>query len=452
MSGHKHATVTISESEYRHLHDLDMKARFSHLGRREKKTDQDQKENEAIQALARAFDGRQAEFLSYINALDNEVGQIEKETAQALEQRQNDISTQFASMQEDTSLAVNEFMHNISHYVDSSLQKHQNELKALRHHLNDLSGNMASKVELAGYWLSSANTIRDFLETHYDHVHLLPGQIERIDLQMQQAAGNLEAGMPEAALLGAQQAYMDYSQARIEMERLISEWQILIRCALAAMEELYRDISASNYIPAMNTEGNELPFMIDLDHWSAHRYTNLLRSVRSYLERLRTDPHRFTSNELMDLIQKGLPRFRKDFDQIIYEARLEVIYSQIRINIADIAIQALSKQGFIMREHGYAENDMRNPYFISLQDLEGSKVTVLVNPMKNMQAANDLVIDSSDTSTRTESELRSRSLEIFQSLDQFGLQVGPVSTDGGRNDKKTRLPKNFQERSKPYLL
>jgi hypothetical protein len=449
MSGHKHATVTIRESEYRRLHDIDMKSRFSLLGRQHK--EKDQKENEVINAMVQAFDKRQNEFESYIDALNNEIVQIEKETAQALEQQQNNLSVQLASLKENSILVVNEYIQSLSEKVDSCLRRHQNELSEFRQNLEMLSGNMADKNDLAESWLTSANTLRSFIETHYDHASWLPGQFEQIDLQLQQASGNLAAGMPEAALVLAQQAYMAGSQARIEMERLISQWQILFQVALQAVEDLYHDISANNYIPALDINGSQLPILIDLDHWSVHRYTNMLRSVKSYLSRLRTASHRITSTELKDLIQNIVPRFRQDFDEIIYEARLDVIYSQIRINIADIAIQALGRQGFVIQEHGYTENDMRKPYFISLLNIEGSRVTILVNPMKDTKAANDLVINSFDTSTRTESELRSRSREIVKSLAQFGLQVGPLTVDNDTTSETFSVVKKEPARSKSFI-
>ena len=449
MSGHKHATVTIRESEYRRLHDIDMKARFSLLGSRHK--DKDQKENELINALAQSFDKRQKEFEIYIDALDTDVAQIEKETARALEQEQNRLSLQLASIKQETYIAVNTYVQNLSEHVDTCLRRHQDELATIRQNLDNLSGNMANKIELAEFWISSANTLRSFIETHYDHARLLPGQFERIDIQLQQASGNLAAGMPEAALVGAQQGYNDCSQARIEMERLTSQWQALFQIALQTVEELYHDISANNYIPALDINGSQLPILIDLDHWSVHRYTNMLRSVRSYLSRLRTASHRLTSTELTDLIQNIVPRFRQDFNEIIYEARLDVIYSQIRINIADIAIQALGRQGFVIQEHGYTGNDMRKPYFISLQNIEGSQVTILVNPMKDTKAVNDLVINSSDSSTRTESELRSRSREIVRSLAQFGLQVGPITVDDSTTAEALSVVKQAGAHSKTFL-
>ena len=449
MSGHKHATVTIRETEYRRLHDLDMKARFSKFLHRHKK--EDQNDNEVVNALSQAFDKRQNEFQLYVNALDDEVGQIEKHTAQALEQQQNNLDTQLASLREESYSVVNELVQDLSEHVDSCFRTHQQELTAIWNNLDLFSRNMANKVEMAGYWLSNAGALRSFIETYYDHSRWQPGRFERIDLQLQQASANLEAGMPEAALLGSQQAYIECSQARIEMERMISQWQALFQMALRSMDELYHDISANNTIPALDINGNQLPILIDLDHWSVHRYTNMLRIVRSYLSQLRTSAHRFTTSELDDLIQNIIPRFRKDFDEIIYQARLEVIYSQIRINIADIAIQALGRQGFIMQEHGYAGNDMRKPYFISLQNIEGSQVTILVNPMKDMKAVNDLVIDSYDVSTRTESELRSRSREIVQSLTQFGLQVGPIKVEQSTTGGAINVVKKEGSYSKSFL-
>ena len=243
---------------------------------------------------------------------------------------------------------------------------------------------------------------------------------------MQQAVSNLQEGMPEAALMGAQQVYFDCSQARLELERRISEWQILQQTALAAMDKLYKDIASSNFIPAVDLSGVELPIMIDLDQWSGLPYNRILRQAKSLLSRLRARSQSLTAADLKDLTENGIPRIEKEFNEIIYKARMEVIYSQIQINIADISIQALKNQGFQVAKHGFMENDMRKPYFVTLQNIEGSLVTININPIRSLEVANNLVIKSHDATLRTESELRSRSREIVRSLNQFGLQVGPV--------------------------
>jgi len=72
-----------------------------------------------------------------------------------------------------------------------------------------------------------------------------------------------------------------------------------------------------------------------------------------------------SSAELIGIIETEIPNIKEEFDTLIYETRLAVIFAQMRINIADIAIQALEKQGFALNECGFEENNMLMPYYIS---------------------------------------------------------------------------------------
>ncbi len=429
MSGTKHATITLSEAEYRRLHDADMQGRFSHITQLE--AERIQGENEALRMTFEAFEERQRAFQQYIGALENEIGQMEIDTAQALVDQQDGFQQELASRLEGTTIELDEVTRNLSAKIESSQHKHAHHLVSMKRQLDALAGDLEHKNYLAEYWLSASAVLRDFIDTNYDHAHFLPGFFTRSDLQMQQAIENLRDGMTEAALLGAQQVYGEYTQARLNLERLTSEWQILFQATMSAVEDVLSTLSSNKFIPALDEKGRVLPIQIHLGEWSEHRYTDLTRQVKSLRSRLHTEAHSFTSAELTNLLKTTIPGFKREFDTLVYEARLAVIYSQIRINIADIAIQALERQGFAVTGYGFEGNNMRQPYFISLQNIEGSQVVIRVNPIQNAEASNDLVIESHDTPARTESELRSRSQEILHSLARYGLRVGPVSTERG---------------------
>ena len=134
-----------------------------------------------------------------------------------------------------------------------------------------------------------------------------------------------------------------------------------------------------------------------------------------------------TQEELNNILSVRIPEIRQALSDLVYKARWEVVNSQIRINIADIAIQALESQGFQVREHGFNGNDMKNAYRIALTNVEQSQVIIQVKPLPNIEAGSDLSIESNDREKRSESELRSRSGEITRSLARYGLRVGPLS-------------------------
>jgi hypothetical protein len=454
MSGYKHATIKISEADYRRLHEADMKARFKQVPQHQ--TDKNHGYANTLQSTLQGFQQRQREFQEYIAGLSNEIGQVEVQTAQAILNQQDlyqqELSTRLASLQEDTSVAMDIISRELSDQIESTNRRHLDELTSLTRRLDSLSGSEENKVGIAQNWLDSASVLRNYIETHYDYNRFLPATFDSLDLKMQQAIGNLQDGMPEAALIGAQQVYMECSQARLELERLANEWQVNYQDASELVDELLGILTMGKIVPALDTQGRELPIMINLEYWSDHRYSSLTRQIRSLRSRLRTEAESITTADLAKLTRKIVPRFKKEFDDLVYEARLAVIYSQIRINIADITIQALERQGFMVSEHGFAEDNMRKPYLIFLHNIEGSQVMIRVNPIPSAEEANDLEIESHDSDIRTESELRSRSLEILRSLSQYGLRVGTLKKNGDAQvDGFSKIPRREQVSNKSIL-
>jgi hypothetical protein len=454
MSGYKRATIKISEADYRRLHEADMKARFRVVPQHQ--TNRNHEDAETLRSTLLGFEQRQREFQQYIAGLSNDIGQVEIQTAQAMlnqqDRYQQELSMRLASFQEDTSAAMDVVSQDLSDQIEANQRRHLDELTNLTRRLDTLSGSVEHKAGIARNWLDSAIVLRKYIETHYDHNRFLPATFESLDFKMQQAMGNLQDGMPEAALIGAQEVYMECSQARLELERLASEWQVIYLDASELLDELLGILTKGKIVPALDTQGNELPIKVNLDHWSDHHYSSLTRQVRNLRSRLRIEAESITTEELTELTRDIVPRLKEEFDDLVYEARLAVIYSQIRINIADITIQALERQGFMVSEHGFVENNMRKPYLISLQNIEGSQVMIRVNPILSAEAANDLEIESHDNDIRTESELRSRSWEILRSLTQYGLRVGPLSTDrGAQVDGFRKNPRREQIQTRSFL-
>lgn len=454
MSGYKHATVTITEEEYRRLHDVDMQARFSEvfLGQKEKELG----EFKALKTSFAVFEERQREYQEYVSDLEDGIRQAEIDISQGLIDQQaellEELSGQINNLREDSDAALELITARFSAQIDATQKRNTHRLEEMNQQVGFLVNDHHQKRESAENWLNSTILIRKFIESHYDHDRDLPGRFTRIDRQIQQARENLENNLPEASLMLAQQVYADCSQARLELEQAARDWEVAYYTAEQKVNETLDLLRASRSIPALDLKGQELPIQIDLAYWSNGRSSDLLHTLRVMNAKLKSNPEKMMCEDLKYLAQVEIPKVIEEFQQIIYEVRLSVIYSQIRINIADIAIQALEKQGFIVHEYGFVEQDMCNPYFIRMRNIEGSQVILHVNPMQNLEPANDLVIESHDSVQRTESELRSRSQEILQSLTHYGLQVGSINTRPSQQDQEPGLvssPLTSQKINKP---
>jgi len=101
--------------------------------------------------------------------------------------------------------------------------------------------------------------------------------------------------------------------------------------------------------------------------------------------------------------------------------------AQIRINIADLIIQALLKQDFHLQSSNYLSPNTNSGYFALAANREGSQVKVLVNPTGRGIGDNELFLDLSSSHPISENEYRSQAAAITQSLARFGLRSENLS-------------------------
>jgi hypothetical protein len=90
-------------------------------------------------------------------------------------------------------------------------------------------------------------------------------------------------GLSEAAIVTAQQLYSAFSDLRVELERTLSEWNVLLQTAWEAVSQLQAVAQVSEQVQAVDLDGNELPFSIPVDYWSQGRLGQLqaeLNAVR----------------------------------------------------------------------------------------------------------------------------------------------------------------------------
>ena len=132
--------------------------------------------------------------------------------------------------------------------------------------------------------------------------------------------------------------------------------------------------------------------------------------------------------QLKDLLAVQLPEIKNEFDGIVYRVRYCAINSQLRVNIADMAVHVLGQQGFISDKNGYLENDQRNRYITELVNIDGSRITIQVDPIDDLETTNDIVMLTEDITPKFQPEIRNRANLILRSLQEWGLHVGQIQT------------------------
>jgi len=441
MSGFKKALVTISEEEYRRLHSADIEQRFR--TRKQNTEIQNPRINAAIEKNLDEIQNRQEAFEKMFESLENEISRLEIETERALVSEKNEfyqeLTTKFDEILENSSILEEVFI-NFQNQYHLDRQRRNQHVKKTNDFINELHQAEKQKKDLVLSWLASSSRLGDYIRTHYEHERFSPRSVTRIYQELSMAQNNLRQGMPEAALTGVQNAYLRFSELRLELEQQTFEWTTLFQLTTQTALNLYEQIQANSSCPALDMAGQELPVTLRLNFWTGGQYHQLLQRVKLVINNLKTHKSSITCQQLESILKSELPEFQKEFDEIIYQARFAAINSQLRINIADLALQALQSQGFDVDEYGYESDDMRNPYCLRMKNIEGSQVTIRVNPVDNQENKNNIILESHDSFEKTEHELRLRANEIRQTLLQHGLRIGNMDSQNQDTGALIEIP------------
>lgn len=430
MSGFKKTTVAISQEEYRRLHEAEMKLRLEEKKKVLAESNLTQKAVEVITDCERNLEDRESYFREMISGLNHHIRNYELETSETLVQQHEAWANQ---MRTEMSSTMGEDLQNLSSRLEGAFQQFEDleergtqKLLQLRERLNSLSQRADRKTSLASQWIQSTGVILDFIHQNYHHELTFPGQVNEIEEAYNRAVQSLKEDMPEAAYSIAQESYTRVSTLRKELEKREQEWLLLLDTVRNRFHHLQANLEASRNCTAMDWDGKTINYQVDVNYWTDHKLDKLVEythQMTAYLE----DPSNLITLEILRQIQNTeLPNLEKELDDTVAEARLETLKSQLRINVADIVLQALAGQGFELSENGYHEGDQRASFEARTINLEGSEVAVQVESLNSDPCAYDIDIHSSDHLERYEYELKNRANTILNALRKCGLQVSPI--------------------------
>jgi hypothetical protein len=300
---------------------------------------------------------------------------------------------------------------------------------------------------LARQWLSQSVMLADFIRDQFEHERFLPGRLSKILRNLNFAQDNLAKGFLESSLQVSQQAFLELSDLHFELEQCIVEWQTKYEHTYRMLNQILTDLELNSSVNALGLQGEELTEQVDLDYWTDGKYRHLLEVCRKVMTRFVQDQQQISTDELTRLQTELFPVITERFESIVYEARLKALNSQLRMNIAERALQALENHGFRLNEAGYVNKDLRAPFMVHLDNSDGSRVTVQVLPtdQTTQELTNELVVVTNHPYLKTEHEARLQWEELCRTLHQYDLNVSrpevraapPLTVDP---DKQALLP------------
>ncbi len=466
MSGHKRATITISEGEYRRLHDAEIRLRFTPQPSVESSWPVTEQVNRALQGHLGQLEERQRQFERTVCNFQQEVQTAEMDTMRQYLQRETELYTRLWSQSERrldaTQSALREQASQFSSLLEEQQRRHQENILNLQIHqqaqlsrledqvqtgmalleqrLDSVLDEQERKYLAAGNWIAQARELAQFIQERYAHEAYLPGELVRLEQAVALAEANLAENMPEAAVVSGQQAYVELSGLHLQLEQLDSEWRLLAETCWENASRLLAFAEENRTCPAHDLDGNQLPEMIDVDFWTEGDLEQQIESLRDLAADLGERAEGFDLPALRVLAEEDLPRRYERLSETVYQARLAVLNSQLRINIADLVVQALEQQGFGLVQSEYADCDQRNGFSAKVRNREKDEIVIQVAPDPGILGKNELHLISLDRARRDERELVGRSREVALALDRYGLEVGEMRASHSRPPRESATP------------
>jgi len=432
MSGHKRTTIALDIEQYRRMHDAAQKA--SH---------QEKENNLIIQSLreesARLLDSaiqqsryREEEFLHAIHSLEADVQHLESahhallarqadELANYIEQMRTGMETDFTRVFEEREQAI------LSHIAREKERRQdwENEVEDI---LQKEQNREDRRYQLAYDWVNAAWVLAEFIDNNLPWQNYYPERFQSMMDELQTANEDLENEFIDAALLQTQQTYRTLSAYRVEVECELLTCQVLLSNAQQQIKELQIRLDSVREVRAIDQNGKELNIPIDVNVWTNGALDEINEKLKHFLRLLESPSNDLKSYEIKRILDSDLAGLSSQLDETIFQARLAVLQSQMRINIADIMLRALIQQGYMLQESEYEGDDQRQGFNARVLNLEGSQIVIEVKPAAGATGSQEVHIHSLDAARKTHHELRQRALEISRGLRQYGLNVGALTT------------------------
>ena len=284
MSGHKRATVTISQEEYRRLYDAENRNYYATL------TIPDQSFNQTIQTSQKKLLGdfheiaeRQNNYEKAINQYQDKIREIEVTTTQSLYDQQVDFYNQLLGMSDlvwsNTSELIQIQSQEFEANVIAQNQHLHAQIQGLDQKMNWFNQREEKLYSTTTNWLSDVDVLVNFIYMNYPRELVDQYMLRNFQDQIHLAHRNLEDGFYEASLSISQQLFLSLSQIRLELENQLSLRTALIQVINDKFTLLSSRCSTCQQVNAIDLDGEVLPELLDVNYWTDQSLSTLNKDL-----------------------------------------------------------------------------------------------------------------------------------------------------------------------------
>ena len=376
------------------------------------------------------FQARQQEFIQEFGRIDDGLADFEERAGQALLNQQAELTNQLEvflnDYQKGRQKALVEASQRTSHRLGQLLSERDEQIKEFRELWSRQEHQRREQYILARKWLDTAYRACNFINLHYQQESTTPGELENLASRLSLAEQNLADQLPESALTIAQEVYLHLSELRLDYEQTQAEARLAWMVVYNRATRLKRMILDSEIIPLLDMQGITLPCHIKVDVWTNGELGFLLDEVNQSLIDLERKRKSYSSKQLTFLHEQTFPEMERRLNDAIYRARWEAVNAQLRMNIADMAIQALAHNRYMLEDAGFEKSDQRGAFVARLINYEGCQVVVRVDPLPESEGKTELHLYAHDPIQKTAHEKKQRAREILQVFREIGISTSDI--------------------------
>ena len=179
MSGLKKATVTLSENEYRKLHDAQMRLRFLERKVPDMLEEAQETSNALLWENVGLLRDRQQDYQELVNGFDEQVRDLEIRNSESLAAYQESFYTSLQNVAGDllehTSQALAEQNQLFLDLYNQENNFRQEQLSHLEQQITTLQSSTRQKRAYAMQWIDATRKLAGFIQARYDCKQVRPG-------------------------------------------------------------------------------------------------------------------------------------------------------------------------------------------------------------------------------------------------------------------------------------
>lgn len=289
----------------------------------------------------------------------------------------------------------------------------------------DITQEKQRKAQLAQDLLTDVNTIWQQIDRDYQHQRFAPGRLADLRRGLEMAQANIEAGVSEAAIATTQQTYLDLADLRLELEQKEQEWLLLYQAALEDLQSLITEVQANRQCQIEIGQGDEAEiFKLEVDYWVNGRLSEYEQQLDELEAKLEAEALTLTTEQVKELGKK-ISSLQPVLGEIVEQAKLSILGSQLRVEIADKVVEVLENLGYTLvnaeADAVYEGNDQRNAYVVKVKNIAGDEVVTVISPEKEF-GANSISINTFSQTLVDEKATQQNAQAIFESLQAEGVE------------------------------